>query len=322
MAVKKDEKTGTWYFYGSYKMKNGKYRQYKKRGFPKKKDAVKAEILFKENIKDPYKNITLEELFNIYAAYTEKRIKESTYKVQNRLLERWIDILGDVNIKSITTHDIECAMELMINNVGYETAKNYLSRINKMLRFAVRKGYLETNPCSPIELAKNPNEKKTEMKYWTLEQFNLFIPYVENPLYHLLFDNQYSYRTITMPQFLSDEYREFKEMLDVPEKSFVFGIDIPVCNTTVRTRMREAIKLANENNEEQIPIIRIHDLRHSCASYMIGNMVRDGSSHFSLYDVAKRLGDNLSTVLSVYAHWLPQADKGIAKLMDKDNALD
>lgn len=366
MAVKKDEKTSTWYFYGSYKMKNGKYRQYKKRGFPKKKDAVKAEIIFKENIKDPYKNITLEELFNIYAAYTEKRIKESTYKVQNRLLERWIDILGDVNIKSITTNDIEVAMELMINNVGYETAKNYLSRINKMLRFAVRKGYLETNPCSPIELAKNPNDKKTEMKYWTLEQFNLFIPYVENPLYHLLFDNQFymgmrigetlaltwedvdlenntiaikktwskdlhkittpktpnSYRTITMPQFLSDEYKEFKEMLDVPEKSFVFGIDIPVCNTTVRTRMREAIKIANENNEEQIPIIRIHDLRHSCASYMIGNMVRDGSSNFSLYDVAKRLGDNLSTVLSVYAHWLPQADKGIAKFMDKDNALD
>lgn len=366
MAVKKDEKTGTWYFYGSYKMKNGKYRQYKKRGFPKKKDAVKAEIIFKENIKDPYKNITLEELLNIYAAYTEKRIKESTYKVQNRLLERWIDILGDVNIKSITTNDIEVAMELMINNVGYETAKNYLSRINKMLRFAVRKGYLESNPCSPVELAKNPNEKKTEMKYWTLEQFSLFIPYVENPLYHLLFDNQFymgmrigetlaltwedvdlenntiaikktwskdlhkittpktpnSYRTITMPQFLSDEYREFKEMLDVPEKSFIFGIDIPVCNTTVRTRMREAIKLANENNEEQIPIIRIHDLRHSCASYMIGNMVRDGNSNFSLYDVAKRLGDNLSTVLSVYAHWLPQADKGIVQIMDKDNALD
>lgn len=191
MAVKKDEKTGTWYFYGSYKMKNGKCRQYKKRGFPKKKDAVKAEIIFKENVKDPYKNITLEELFNIYAAYTEKRIKESTYKVQNRLLERWIDILGDVNIKSITTNDIEVAMELMINNVGYETAKNYLSRINKMLRFAVRKGYLESNPCSPIELAKNPNEKKIEMKYWTLEQFNLFIPYVENPLYHLLFNNQF-----------------------------------------------------------------------------------------------------------------------------------
>lgn len=60
-----------------------------------------------------------------------------------------------------------------------------------MMRFAVRKGYLETNPCSPIELVKDPNEKKTEMKYWTLEQFNLFITYVENPLYHLLFTNQF-----------------------------------------------------------------------------------------------------------------------------------
>ena len=49
------------------------------------------------------------------------------------------------------------------------------TRINKMLRFAVRKGYLETNPCSPIELAKNPNEKKVEMKYWTLEQFKLSV---------------------------------------------------------------------------------------------------------------------------------------------------
>lgn len=366
MAVKKDEKTGTWYFYGSYKMKNGKYKQYKKRGFKKKSEAFKAEILFKENVKDPCKNITLEELFNLYAVYTEKRIKESTYKVQNRLIERWIDILGDVSVKSITTYDIECAMELMINNVGYETAKNYLSRINKLMRFAVRKGYIETNPCSPIELVKNPNEKKTEMKYWTLEQFNLFIPCVENPLYHLLFNNQFymgmrigealaltwedvdlennviaikktwskdlhkvmtpktpnSYRVITMPQFLSDEYREFKEMLDVPEKSFIFGIDKPVSNATVRFRMREAIKAANQNNEEQIPTIRIHDLRHSCASYMIGNMVRDGSSNFSLYDVAKRLGDNLSTVLNVYAHWLPQADKGIVQIMDKDNALD
>lgn len=46
MAVKKDEKTGTWYFYGSYKMKNGKYRQYKKRGFPKKEGCSKSRDYF------------------------------------------------------------------------------------------------------------------------------------------------------------------------------------------------------------------------------------------------------------------------------------
>lgn len=52
MAVKKDEATGKWMYYGSYKL-NGKTKQYKKRGFEKKKDAIKAEILFKENLKEP-----------------------------------------------------------------------------------------------------------------------------------------------------------------------------------------------------------------------------------------------------------------------------
>ena len=80
------KKTGTWYFYGSYKMKNGKYRQYKKRGFPKKKDAVK------------------------------------------------------------TTHDIEVAMELMINNVGYETAKNYPMR-RKTPCFSYGECQLESIRC-------------------------------------------------------------------------------------------------------------------------------------------------------------------------------
>ena len=235
-----------------------------------------------------------------------------------------------------------------------------------IVRYAVQKGYLETNPCAPIEVIKNPNAKKNEMKYWTLDQFNLFIPFVTNPMYNLLFKNQFyngtrigealaltwedidfenktitinktwskdlhqvttpktnnSYRTITIPSFLCDNFKAYKELLDVPDKSFIFGIDTPISNTAVRTYLLRAIKAANQSNEEQIPTIRIHDLRHSCASYMIGNMVRDGSSNFSLYDVAKRLGDNLNTVLSVYAHWLPQADKGIAKFMDKDNALD
>lgn len=367
MAVKKDTKTGTWYFYGSYKMMNGKQKQYKKRGFPKKKDAVKAEILFRADIKTPYKNLTLEELFTLYSEYTEKRIKDNTYNTQTRVLQRWIDIIGkDTLIKKITTSNLEDAMELMIRKSNSNTAVNYLNRLNKMFRYAVQKGYLETNPCAPVEVIKNPNAKKNEMKYWTLDQFNLFIPFVTNPMYNLLFKNQFyngtrigealaltwedidfenktitinktwskdlhqvttpktnnSYRTITIPSFLCDNFKAYKELLDVPDKSFIFGIDVPISNTAVRTYLLRAIKAANQNNEEQIPTIRIHDLRHSCASYMIGNMVRDGSSNFSLYDVAKRLGDNLNTVLSVYAHWLPQADKGIVQIMDKDNALD
>lgn len=36
MAVRKDEATGKWMYYGSYKL-NGKTKQYKKRGFEKRR---------------------------------------------------------------------------------------------------------------------------------------------------------------------------------------------------------------------------------------------------------------------------------------------
>ena len=65
-------------------------------------------------------------------------------------------------------------------------------------------------------------------------------------------------------------------------------------------------------------MLRMHDLRHSSASFMINNMVTRGKVNFSAYDIAKRLGDELDTVLRIYAHWFPQADKDIVNFMDKN----
>ena len=152
MAVKKDTKTGTWYFYGSYKMMNGKTKQYKKRGFAKKKDAVKAEILFRADIKTPYKNLTLEELFTLYSEYTEKRIKESTYNAQTSILQRWIDIIGkDMLIKKVTTSSLEYAMELMIRKTNSNSAANYLNRLDTFNKLGY-KAKINTHTTSCINL--------------------------------------------------------------------------------------------------------------------------------------------------------------------------
>ncbi|MEG0366253.1 MAG: site-specific integrase, partial [Coprobacillus sp.] len=60
------------------------------------------------------------------------------------------------------------------------------------------------------------------------------------------------------------------------------------------------------------PLIRIHDLRHSHASYLINNM----SDKYTDFDVAKRLGDTVQTLHDTYAHWFKQADKAIIEMMD------
>ena len=363
MAVKKDEATGKWMYYGSYKL-NGKTKQYKKRGFEKKKDAIKAEILFKENLKEPNATITFKELSYQYQVYSEKRIKESSYLTQKAILKYWEDELGECEVKKLTSNNIEQFINKLMQSMSFNSVLNYYTKFRAVLNYAVRQGYIQTNPCDNIDLKKDPNEKKKDMMYWTVEQFNKFIANENKPVYHLLFMNQFymgmrigetlalqwkdidltnntinisktwadmlrkattpktnnSYRLITMPQFLSDEYKAFKENVNANENDYIFGMTVPFYRSSVRKEMNETIKKTNIKLQanEQIPYIRIHDLRHSCASYMINNMVTDGAVNFSVYDIAKRLGDNLDTVLSVYAHWLPQADKGIVKFMEKD----
>lgn len=363
MAVKKDEATGKWMYYGSYKL-NGKTKQYKKRGFEKKKDAIKAEILFKENLKEPNATITFKELSYQYQVYSEKRIKESSYLTQKAILKYWEDELGECEVKKLTSNNIEKFINKLMQSMSFNSVLNYYTKFRAVLNYAVRQGYIQASPCDNIDLKKDPNEKKKDMMYWTVEQFNKFIVNENKPVYHLLFMNQFymgmrigetlalqwkdidlvnntiniqktwadmlrkattpktnnSYRLITMPQFLSDEYKAFKENMNANENDYIFGMTVPFYRSSVRRELNETIKKTNIKlpRNEQIPIIRIHDLRHSCASYMINNMVTNGTVNFSVYDIAKRLGDNLDTVLSVYAHWLPQADKGIVQFMEKD----
>lgn len=363
MAVKKDETTGKWMYYGSYKL-NGKTKQYKKRGFEKKKDAIKAEIIFKENLKEPNATITFNELSYQYQVYSEKRIKESTYLTQRAILKVWEDELGECEIKKLTASNIEKVINKLMKSMSFDSVLNYYTKFRAVLNYAVRQAYIQANPCNKIDLKKDPNEKKKDMMYWTVEQFNKFIANENKPVYHLLFMNQFymgmrigetlalqwkdidlvnntiniqktwadtlrkattpktnnSYRLITMPKFLSDEYKAFKENMNANDNDYIFGMTVPFYRSSVRKEMNETIKKTNIKlqQNEQIPYIRIHDLRHSCASYMINNMVTNGTVNFSVYDIAKRLGDNLDTVLSVYAHWLPQADKGIVQFMEKD----
>lgn len=82
---------------------------------------------------------------------------------------------------------------------------------------------------------------------------------------------------------------------------FVFGGIRPLSNTTITNRKDEAIKLAG------LKYIRIHDFRHSCASYYI----HKGAQPILL---AKLLGHSkVSITLDTYSHLYPDE---LEKIMD------
>lgn len=363
MAVKRDNNTNKWYYYGSYKVGN-QTKQYKKRGFDRKQDAIKAEIQFKESLMNPGSTMTLSTMIDIYQEYSEKRIKESTYNNHRVEFNVWRNVLGDKALRDITSEDIQNVLERLLTDKKYSTVNEYYMRLCVLMRYAMKHEYITTNPCNKVDLKKDPNLHKEEMVFWSEEQFTKFINNVDSTIFHLLFSNQFymgtrigealalqwkdldfenntitinktwndklrkcttpktpnSYRQISMPQFLANEYKALKSRLDVPDDSYIFGIDMPFSRSKVTKQLQNNVNALNKRlkDEDKIPMLRMHDLRHSSASYMINNMVTGGKVNFSVYDIAKRLGDELDTVLQVYAHWLPQADKDIVNFMDKN----
>lgn len=129
-----------------------------------------------------------------------------------------------------------------------------------------------------------------------------------------------SYRIITIPNSLIELLKEWKKVESTfngfSEDSFVFGNDLPLPAETIRRNFDKYTKVTNLKlrEEEQIPRIRLHDLRHSHASYLINNMEKG----FTDYDIAKRLGDTLETLHKTYAHWFKQKDAKIIDFMNTD----
>ena len=87
----------------------------------------------------------------------------------------------------------------------------------------------------------------------------------------------------------------YKKHEDFIESNFVFGNLRPLPQNTARLRMIDYCKLAG------VKKIRIHDFRHSHASYLI-------SKGYDIVTIARRLGhSDIEMTLNRYAHMMPQA---------------
>lgn len=102
-----------------------------------------------------------------------------------------------------------------------------------------------------------------------------------------------SIRTLPMPQIVSNELLALREYYAFPHFSsqwFVFGGLKPLPESNIQHIKNKAFK------DAKIPVIRVHDFRHSCASYLINNGA-------SILLVSKWLGhSNTSMTLNRYSH--------------------
>lgn len=132
---------------------------------------------------------------------------------------------------------------------------------------------------------------------------------------------QNSIRNIPMFKIVKDSLLEWKEvhkkMYGFSEECFVFGYYRPLHAERPRRYMIKVLDKINKDlsEDQQLKRIRIHDFRHSHASWLINNM---GKYNFSDYDIAKRLGDTVQMLHSTYAHQFKNAGRNIIESMEND----
>ena len=122
--------------------------------------------------------------------------------------------------------------------------------------------------------------------------------------------NAGSNRTVNIPAFLCELLIEHRKSTNpASTASFIFGGDRPLAPTSTDRYFKKTIEKA------EVKPIRIHDLRHSCASLLISKGV-------SIVGVSRHLGHtDVEQTLNTYSHLMPDDQLKISTELEQVGSL-
>lgn len=287
-------------------------------------------------------------LIRHYLEHTQTRVKASSYyDIESKILKHIMPYFENKRVCDVTPLDI-LNWQQTVDSYSYKYKSGLRTFLTSIYKFGER--YYDIKNIMPkVEPFRNL-EKKKKMLFWTLEEFNSFISCVSdfefNVFFRLLYitgcrkgealalewsdidfkkrtvsitksltrkesgkayaittpKNASSNREVDIPESLCNLLSELKEQQE--ESNFVFGGEKPFAERTIDRRFASAIELSG------VPKIRIHDLRHSCASLLI-------SQGISIVAVSNRLGhSNIEQTLNTYSHMMPSDATKIVEIFD------
>jgi len=349
MPVYKDEKRGTWYVSTYVEYKDGTKKRVMKRGFKTKREAKEFEndLVFQSTM-DTSDNYNFDDVAKEYLEWYKSRRKESSYrKVESLINVRLIPYFRKKKIKEITRRDVVKMQNKMLDKYSVSGAKRTHTMLSTILNYAITMEYISNNVAREVGNIQSTQPKN--INYWTLSEFKTFISHVDNTMYKSFFmclffggfrkgellainwkdinfknntidinktatrnkittpKNESSIRVVKMPNHTINLLRQLKLKVKPKEDYFVFGEYYRhIHETTVDRWYDKYIKSSG------VQRIRIHDFRHSHASYLINNK-------HDIQIVSKRLGHtDVSTTLDIYSHLYPNKEEDAVEQMEKD----
>lgn len=349
MPVYKDEKRNTWYVRFRYTDWKGTKKETTKRGFGTKREAKKYEESVKKE-KTIADGMTFGTLYAEYEADITHRLKPTTLATKKKIADIHIlPYFKDTAIATITPAIVrKWQTEIIGKGLSQTTIKTIQQQLSAVFNFAVKFYNLSRNP---VQLAGSVGKSHAgEMAYWTKKEFWAMMQYEHNPMYRAIFLTLFwcglrrgellaltgndidmntgiisitktytrierkdyimppkthgSIRKIKAPSVVIDAIREYiARQYGFNSHDRIFTIS----SNNIGTHLHKMAKIAGVKD------IRVHDLRHSHASYLINNNV-------PIKIISARLGhDNVETTLRVYAHMYKDATVATDDMIEKDS---
>lgn len=346
MPIYKDKNRGTWYVVINKRdPATGKNKASFKRGFATKREATiyEKETLLAE--KYNHTSLTFREMLDLQISAAD--MTESSAHDKKLVIEKYFSKYIDSPIEKITKANLlKWREELKQSSLAVSTRNHLLGQIKSVFHFAQRV-YDVPDVSSAITTYKETSDDRREMSVWTPEEFNQFIDCVENPVFKgyftLLFwtgmrrsegaaicKDDIVGNTISVNKNLSPHTLKFstlktpgsKRVITVDSKTmevlkplietanpYVFGGDHPACTSYTAEVFKKAI------SKSGVKPIRIHDLRHSHATFLINNGA-------NIVAVSKRLGhSSIAQTLKTYTHLLEKSNDKLMEIIENSKKV-
>lgn len=359
MAVKKDSKTGKWYYYGKYRDPFGKIIQYKKRGFDGQRIAKKAESEFLlKATKEKRSSYTFKDLTILFLDYKKNRVKPRTYYDYENYIESQFCIFFEIKLYNFNVILLQkWQQDIIDKNYSNSYTLSIQKMLNSILSFGVKKMLIQNNPFNYLDYVKHTNKQVKQIQFFTFDQYKKFRSVIDDKYYALVFDTLYwtgmrlgelqarkwddinweegsiiirsNYdsrnKTITMSSKngknrvvylnkilineLKEHYNKMKDSDVFSNQSYVYGLTKPIPQNSIANNKRKYITLYNETHNDKLPMIRLHDFRHSHVSLLINKGIDS-------FTISERLGHSKEMVERVYGHMFPDNKKKVVDLLN------
>lgn len=324
----------------------GNERRLRLSGFATKREAREAyeEYVASHKTCDgrPTSSHALSAVFASYQEYLRPNVKESTfYEISGRLTRLVLPVFGERDLETITPLELVHWQGDLFSRFSRPYVLAIRSAFTALWNYAMTFLGVRSNPWPTVRIPKDSSVPQ-EMSIWSPEEFGQFLSVVDLPAYRAFFrvlflaglrkgealalspaDVQGSFLCITKTltrkcldgpfAITSPKTRGSVRRIGIPADlaeelrglpgPFLFGGDVPFSDRTVERFFKAWTE------EAGLRPIRLHDLRHSHASYLI-------SSGCSVVAVSKRLGhSSVKQTLDTYSHALASDEEEIQKTL-------